>query len=81
MYNILKSLKDDRLYIGFTSNLAKRLKEHNDGKNESTKNRMSFILVYYEAHLTKEIAIAREKFLKTGWGNNYIRSKLKLYKK
>lgn len=35
---ILKSLKDSKLYIGQTSDLRKRLAEHNTGQNKSTKH-------------------------------------------
>ncbi|MBI2459690.1 MAG: GIY-YIG nuclease family protein, partial [Parcubacteria group bacterium] len=36
---ILKSLKDGRRYIGYTSNILVRLQFHNSGINPSTKNR------------------------------------------
>ena len=36
-------------------------------------------LAYYEAHICKEDAKERERFLKTGWGRNYIRRILKNY--
>ena len=35
---VLKSLKDGKNYIGSTSDLALRLKFHNEGLNKSTKN-------------------------------------------
>jgi predicted GIY-YIG superfamily endonuclease len=47
---ILKSKKDNNLYIGSTNNLRKRFKEHNDGKVFSTKSRIPFELVYYEVY-------------------------------
>jgi putative endonuclease len=34
---ILQSLKDSKLYIGYTSNLKRRLKEHKTGGSVSTK--------------------------------------------
>jgi predicted GIY-YIG superfamily endonuclease len=34
-------------------------------------------LLYYEAHRDKFDAAKREKFLKTGWGKNWIRRTLK----
>jgi len=46
---VLKSHKDDKLYIGYTENLDKRILEHNSGKVKSTKYRIPFELVYYEA--------------------------------
>ena len=50
-------------YIGYTSNLKRRLSEHNSGSNASTRNH-KWRLVYYEAYLSKEDASRREKKLK-----------------
>lgn len=61
---ILKSIKDSYLYLGCTSNLIKRFKEHNSGLNVSTKERRPFKLVYYEAYSCKEEAFKREHNLK-----------------
>jgi putative endonuclease len=62
---VLKSLKDGKLYIGFSRNLKNRIKEHNNGLVLATKNRIPLKLVYYEACLLKKKAIEREKALKT----------------
>jgi len=61
---ILKSLKDKDLYIGYTSNLRKRLEEHNSGLTRSTKNRAPFRLAYYEAYTSQVEAKHREQNLK-----------------
>ena len=45
---VLRSLKDDKLYIGRSSNLLKRLNEHNGAKVRSTKNRRPFVVAYGE---------------------------------
>jgi len=47
---ILRSHKDGKLYLGYTKDLRKRLIEHNSGLVESTKERVPFYLVYYEAY-------------------------------
>jgi len=70
---ILKSLKDHNLYTGLTNNLDSRIKEHNQGENQSTKARKPFVLVYYEALPTKEEAIVREKFYKSGRGRELLK--------
>ena len=44
----LKSLKDSKKYIGSTSNLLKRLKQHNSGKVISTKKRRPLILLGFQ---------------------------------
>ena len=61
---VLKSNKDDKLYIGYTNNLRRRVSEHNNGKNFSTKNRGTFSLVYYESYKSQKDATTREKQLK-----------------
>ena len=76
---VLKSRKDRKFYVGYTSDIRKRLKLHNDGKVESTKYRKPFELIYFEAGLNKEDAIKREKYLKTTYGYRYIRNRLKNY--
>jgi len=61
---VLKSKKDENLYIGSTTNLKRRLREHNEGKNFSTSFRKPFELIYYEAYRSLEDAREREKALK-----------------
>ncbi len=61
---ILKSLKDDKIYIGSTNDLRRRLFEHNSGKELSTKGRTPFELRYYEAYFSEEDARHREYSLK-----------------
>jgi putative endonuclease len=61
---ILKSQKDDSLYIGQTNNLKRRLFEHNNGESKYTKLHKPFVLKYYEAYLNKDDSIKRETRLK-----------------
>ena len=75
----MRSKKDNNFYIGCTNNLKKRFSEHNAGKSKATVGRMPFILIYYEAYINKEDAFAREQYLKTGWGRNYLRKTLKRF--
>ena len=76
---ILISKKDGKFYTGSTSDLKRRLNEHNAGKVESTKRRKPLLLVYYEACLDEKDARQREKYLKSGMGKKYIRNRLKNY--
>ncbi len=76
---ILQSKKDEKLYIGHTHDLQKRLREHNKGLSFATKGRKPFSLIYYEAYLNQEDAKDREKFFKTGWGRQYMKRVLKNY--
>jgi putative endonuclease len=76
---ILKSLKDDKLYTGFTDNIKKRLLKHNLGKVFSTKSRRPLRIIYLEMCLDKKDAQNREKYLKTGAGKIFIKNRLKNY--
>jgi len=63
---IIKSRKyDDKLYIGYTSNIIKRLKEHNSGKVFSTKRYLPWKVVYLEGYAHEDDAKEREKQLKS----------------
>ena len=73
---VLFSQKDKKLYIGFTSNLENRLKEHFAGKVTSTKQRLPFELIHYEAFRNQKDAKAREKFLKSGFGRSQFKKSL-----
>lgn len=61
---VLKSLKDQQLYIGSTNDLGKRFAEHNSGRVWSTKLRKPFKLIYYEAYGAEKDARLRESRLK-----------------
>jgi len=61
---ILKSSKDNKLYIGSTTDLKKRIFEHQSGKVFATKYRLPVALLYYEAYMEEWKARKREKQLK-----------------
>ena len=61
---VLKSLKDGDGYIGSTTDLRRRVKQHNDGAVPSTKPRRPLELIYYEAYKVERDARLRELSLK-----------------
>ena len=61
---ILASPNRRALYIGITTNLARRLDEHRQGKVHHTARYNIKRLIYFEACETAPDAIAREKQLK-----------------
>ena len=68
---ILASHKDGTLYIGVTSNLAKRVYEHKNALVYGfTKQYGVHLLVYYEVHSRMEDVILREKQMKK-WKREY----------
>ena len=62
---ILQSIKDQKFYIGSTSDPKARLIFHNKGLQRSTKNRIPFKLVYTEICTDKKDALRREKQIKS----------------
>jgi putative endonuclease len=73
---VLKSKKDNRLYVGHTQDLKKRIPQHNSGEVTATKNQRPLELLYYEACNILYDAITREKSLKTGFGRAYLKRHL-----
>jgi putative endonuclease len=76
---VLESKIDSDKYVGMTNNLKRRFDMHNSGKVPSTRNRYPFKIIYIETYINQHDAAAREKFLKTGWGKNYLARVLKNY--
>lgn len=74
---VLQSLKDKGFYIGFTTDLKKRLISHAKGENTATKLRTPFKLIHYEYFIDKDDAKAREEFLKSGFGRKQLKQSLK----
>ena len=75
---VLESLKDDKLYIGYTNNLKRRIFEHNNRLSKSTSIRCPFKLLYYEAYLSESDAKHREKMLKNFSGSyNHLKNRIK----
>ena len=66
-------------YIGYTNDLKRRVAEHKYGKTQTTSRMTDKMLVYYEACMSKEDAMEREKQLKTGFGRGYLRKRLRNY--
>lgn len=64
-YTYIVECHDGSFYTGWTNNLDKRIKAHNDGKGAKyTKTRRPVILRYYEIFETKEEAMCRESKIK-----------------
>ena len=75
---VLFSLRSERLYIGFTNNLKRRVADHNSGTGGVyTKNNRPFTLVFYEAFISEKDAEKQEKFYKSGYGREVLNEKIK----
>lgn len=66
---ILKD-KNDRLYTGYTSNLKRRIYEHDNQKVYTTKRMHEPKLFYFEAYSNENIAKIRERKIKQ-YGSAY----------
>jgi putative endonuclease len=74
---VLFSEKDKKLYIGFSSNVFLRFKQHQNGENISTANRRPLRLIYYEAHVNETDALRRESYFKSTHGKRTLQIILK----
>ncbi len=72
---VLKSEEHFRFYVGMTENIKNRVKEHNSGKTKSTKPWKPWSLFIFEEYETRTQARAREKYLKSGYGKQWIKEK------
>jgi putative endonuclease len=69
---VLLSLKDHNYYIGYTTDFARRMNEHHEGRTKSTAPRRPFIVIYCEFHRSKEDAMRREYYFKTSPGKKTL---------
>ena len=74
---VLQSLKDHKFYIGYSVDLRRRLNEHKTGGSISTKKRLPFKLLYYEAHTNADDAKRREQYFKTDKGKSTLKQMLR----
>ncbi|MBC8064115.1 MAG: GIY-YIG nuclease family protein [Chlorobia bacterium] len=73
---MLQSATDQGLYIGFPSDLKRRLRQHRSGEAFATSFRGPWELIYYEAYLNAQDALGRERFLKSGGGRRFLDKQL-----
>jgi putative endonuclease len=71
---VLHSLSRNYIYVGMTSDIKRRVEDHNNGYNKTTKPYRPFKLMLVEEYPTRVLAREREKYLKTGIGKEYLKS-------
>ena len=74
---ILFSKSDKLLYIGYSTNISARVRDHNAGKSKSTMNRRPLELIFCEFYLFEGDARKREKYFKTTSGKKAIKLMLR----
>ena len=69
----LKSESRNYIYVGMTNNIERRLSEHNNGYNKTTKPYRPFVLIYTKTFDTRPEARLYEKYLKSTSGRRFLR--------
>ena len=80
---MLISKNNDRIisYVGFSSNLKKRIKQHNKGKGAKFTRGRLWILAYKKCYKSKSVALKEEYLLKKNYKKrSEIKKKFLLYK-
>lgn len=70
---ILQSQRNEKLYTGYSSNLKRRIAQHQRGEVHTTARMGEVKLIFYEAYINKEDARRREVYLKSTKGKRAIK--------
>lgn len=73
---ILKSTIDQSKYVGYTTDLKKRVEEHNNGKSTYSSSKRPYMLVWFCGFSDKKCALDFEKYLKHGSGHAFAKKHL-----
>ena len=74
---VLQSKRSGKLYVGYTENLKRRIRDHVSGQTHSTYRMGQLELIYYEAFKNEQDARERERYLKTTQGKRTLKLMLK----
>ena len=76
VYVLVSELRN-YIYVGMTDYLDRRINSHNQGYNKTTRAYRPFWILFTEQYSTRIEARAREKYLKSGVGKEFIKAVLK----
>jgi putative endonuclease len=77
---VLRNKDDGSWYIGYTEDINRRIREHNEGRGgTTTRKKKSWELMYFEGYRNKKDALGREKFLKGGSGRTYLKKQMRFF--
>lgn len=76
---ILQSKIRNFLYTGFTQDLKRRIREHNNKEELSTKHYAPLELIHYEAYKNEKDAKRREEYFKMTKGKTTLKIMLREY--
>ena len=74
---VLSSLSRNYIYVGMSSDTERRIADHNNGYNKTTKPYRPFKTVLIEEYPSRILAREREKYLKSGIGKEYLKKLIK----
>jgi putative endonuclease len=69
----IRSLTRNYIYVGLSNDYERRIREHNNGYERTTKPYRPFDLILIEEFSTRPEARQREKYLKSGVGKAYLK--------
>ena len=69
----ISSVRRNYIYAGLTNALWRRVSQHNEGRERTTRTYSPFKLIHYEEFETRIEARIREKYLKSGIGKEFLR--------
>ena len=70
----IKSKERNYIYVGLTNNPDRRIIEHNNKKERTTRPYAPFKTILIEEHENRAVARKREKYLKSGIGKEFLKS-------
>ncbi len=73
VYALLSEVRN-YIYVGISNDVQRRFKEHNDGRNKTTKPYRPFKIILVEKYSNRAEARIREKYLKSGCGKEYLKT-------
>ena len=76
VYSLQSQNYPDKFYVGLTTYLLQRLKDHNSGKTTHTNKFRPWKLVSYTAFVSKDRAVKFELYLKTSSGRTFAKKRL-----
>jgi predicted GIY-YIG superfamily endonuclease len=76
VYLLQSEAHEDQRYVGISSDLKKRLAEHNAGKSPHTSKYAPWRLVTYVAFSDEQKAETFERYLKSGSGHAFAKKRL-----
>ena len=76
VYHLQSQLYPDKFYVGFTTDLNKRMAEHNSGKSVHTKKYLPWKIVSFTGFVDKVRAEQFELYLTTSSGRAFAKKRL-----